>query len=236
MHFRNRWLPLRTYWRQAASFCFTLVRRTASPSLPKVFVVVEGKNDIEFLRRMSTMLHTADPQLPNLAQMEQRRELVFMPSGGGDARSWAYRLAGLHTAECHIYDRDVSPVTEIRRQMADIVNCRPQCRAVLTHLRALENYLHPDAILEASGLHVTFSGDDHVAELVARKTYERQEGHLPWDALPARARKRRRDRAKTWLNTSAVERMTPRRLAEQDPDGEIRDWLKIIAHLAHGGE
>jgi hypothetical protein len=222
--------------RQVASF-FASVLSQRSPRLPLIFIVVEGRNDIEFLRRMATMLHAVDPCLPDLAAMEQRRELVFMPCGGGDSRSWACRLAGLNTAEFHLLDRDISPATEARRQTAEIVNARPRCRAVLTRLRALENYLHPEAVFEVSGLRVEFSGDDDVADLVARKAHERNDGHLPWEAIPARARKRRRDKTKAaWLNTRAVERMTPGRLAERDPVGEVRGWLETIARLAHGAE
>jgi hypothetical protein len=228
--------PLRACLRRALAFFSTLVPKGPSPVLPRVFVVVEGQNDIEFLRRMSMMLHAADPQLPDLAQMEQRRELIFVPCGGADSLSWAWRLAGLAPAAFHLLDRDVSPATEARRQVADIVNWRPRCHAELCHMRSLENYLHPDAIFEVSGLRVEFSGDDHVAELIARQAYERHEGHLPWESLPPRARKRRRDKAKAWLNGRAVERMTPERLAESDPEGEVRSWLETIARLARGAD
>jgi hypothetical protein len=232
----NLWPPFLACLRRAAVSLASLVFRGAPPTLPGIFVVVEGQNDIEFLRRISTMLHAADPCLPDLAAMEQRRELIFVPCGGGDSRSWAWRLAGRAPAEFHLLDRDVPPATEARRQMADIVNSRPQCRAVLTRLRALENYIHPAAVFEVSGLQVEFSGDDHVADLVARLAHERHEGRLSWESLPPRARKRRRDKTKAWLNTRAVERMTPQRLAERDPEGEVRSWLGAIAHLARGAE
>jgi hypothetical protein len=200
--------------------------------LPRVFIVVEGQNDIEFLRRISAILHAADPRVPDLGAMERRREILFVPAGGGDARSWAWRLARLGPAEFHLFDRDVPPATEARREAAEIVNRRPRCRAELTGHRSLENYLHATAIFEASGLSVEFSGDDHVAELVARQAYERQERTVPWESLPARTRKRRRDHCKAWLNTRAVDRMTPERLAERDPAGEVRSWLETIARLA----
>ena len=161
---------------------------------------------------------------------------IFLPSGGGDSRAWAYRLAGLGAAEFHLLDRDISPATEARRQTAEIVNARPRCRAVLTRMRSLENCLHPEAVFEVSGLRVEFSSDDDVAERVARKTHDRNDGHLPWEAIPARTRKRRRDKTKARLNSRAVERMTPGRLAERDPAGEIRGWLETIARLAHGAE
>ena len=236
MHCKKLWPLLRARLRQAVAFVSALISRESGQTLPSIFVVVEGHNDIEFLRRMSIMLHAAEPQLPDLATMEQRRELVFVPCGGGDCRSWAYRLAGLGRAEFHLYDRDIPPASDARRQVTDVVNWRPRCRAVLTRMRSLENYLHPTAIFEASGLRAEFSGDDHVAELVARLAHERHEGHILWESLPARARKRRRDKAKVWLNSRAVERMTPERLAERDPEGEVRSWLETIARLAGGAE
>ena len=182
MQFPNFWAPLRALLRRTFA-CLSSPCSRLRVALPRIFVVVEGQNDIEFLRRISTILHAAEPQLPDLGLMEQRRELLFVPSGGGDSRSWAYRLAGLGCAEFHLFDRDVPPVTEIRQQVAEIVNGRPRCRAVLTRLRALENYLHPRAIFEVSGLQIAFSGEDNLAELIARQIHERQERRLPWDAL-----------------------------------------------------
>ena len=45
-------------------------------------------------------------------------------------------------------------------------------------------------------------------------------------------RRRLRYKAKKWLNTRAVEQMTAARLAERDPDGEVRAWLATIANLS----
>jgi hypothetical protein len=178
------------------------------------------------------MLHSKNPILPDLAEMEQQEDLIFVPFGGGDSRPWAFRLAGLGIPEFHLYDRDVPPATEARQQAADIVNWRPNCRAVLTRFRTLENYLHGDAIFEASGIRVEFTEDDNVADLVARHVYERQGGHLPWQELPARGRKRRRNKVKQWLNARATDRMTAERLACQVPHGDVRSWLMTIAQLA----
>ncbi len=43
------------------------------------------------------------------------------------------------------------PETEIRREVAQVVNLRPGCHAFLTGKRSLENYLHSAAIYEARG-------------------------------------------------------------------------------------
>ena len=208
------------------------------PPLPgstvKIFVVVEGTNDIQFLRRISTILHADDVSVPDLSVMEYRGELIFVPFGGGDLSVWTHRLAGLGRAEWHLYDREVPPETEARQQAARLVNLRPNCRAQLTSKRSLENYLHPQVVCEAGGIDVSFSDEDNVAELVARQRYDRHGYPEPWEELSPRSRKRWRNRVKKWLNTRAVERMTPQLLAERDPQGEVRSWLATIVQLADG--
>ena len=199
---------------------------------PRIFLVVEGVNDIQFLRRISAILHIDDPHMPDLSAMEHRGELIFVPFGGGDVSLWTDRLAGLARAEFHLYDREMPPESQSRQAIADAVNRRPQCRAVLTKKRSLENYLSPSAIHEAGDVDINFSDHDSVAELVARQMHKHRNGQPRWDDLPTRTRKRRRDRVKKWLNTRAVERMTVARIAERDPSGEVRCWLATIARLA----
>lgn len=231
-------MNLKDVWRRLWSRLTTVFQvgfaRPPSQLRPKVFVVVEGPHDIDFLRRISTILHASDRKVPDLADMERRQELVFVPTGGGDSLRWAFRLASLGRPEFHLFDRDVPPETIVRQQAADLVNWRAGCKAVLTEKRTLENYLSSTAIFEASGLRVAFSYDDHVADLVARAAYERSEGHVAWDELPSRLRHRRHNRVKHWLSTSAADRMTPDRLAERDPKGEVRSWLMAISQLANG--
>lgn len=199
---------------------------------PAVLIVVEGTNDIQFLRRISTMLHADSPSLPDLVVMERLGELVFIPFGGSDLRHWLERLAGFGSREFHLFDRALGPVTQARYEAARIVNQRAGCRACVTRKRALENYLHPAAISECRPIQADFSDEDDVADLVARQCFLRQVPNLAWTALPSRARKRLRSQAKRWLNTSAVERMTVSRLVERDSADEVRSWLISIADLA----
>jgi hypothetical protein len=195
--------------------------------------VVEGPHDIEFLRRISAMLHRHQSSLPDLESMERRGELIFVPFGGGDPWLWTHRLAALTLPEFHLLDREAPPETQLRQQAADVVNLRPRCRAVLTQKRSLENYLQPQAVFEVSGINLEFSDDDPVAALIAERLYN-VEGQVAWADLPRQARARRLNRAKKWLHTKAVDRMTPDRLAERDPEGEVRSWLETIGRLAEG--
>src|SRR5208282_4750950 len=78
------------------------------PPSTQVLLIVEGPNDIEFLRRISTILHRDDPTLPDLAEMETQHALVFVPSGGVDLSS-AFRFASLGLAEFHLSGQDIVP-------------------------------------------------------------------------------------------------------------------------------
>lgn len=198
----------------------------------KVLVVVEGQYDIRFLQRVSRMLHLDDPRLPDLGILEQTGELIFVPIAGGNILSWTNRLAGLGIPEFHLYDREAPPETATRERAAELVNRRSGCRAVLTGKRHLENYLHPAAILEANGIELRFGDFEDVPELAAQAWYAQRHEAIAWSALPSRTRKRLRDRAKRWLNTYAVDCMTPERLSERDPTSEIRNWLVTIGALA----
>jgi hypothetical protein len=209
-----------------------IIPQHSPPAEKRVLVVVEGKNDIEFLRRASAILHSDDPRLPDLAAWERQDRILFVPFGGGEFVPWALYLARLGLPAFCLFDRETPPATEARRQWAEVVNLRPRCTAVLTRKRALENYLDPIAIREALGIEVRFSDDDSVADMAAQAIYARQDKPSPWESLPPRSRKRRRGQVKNLLNTAAVDRMTPARLAERDPEGEVRAWLTAIAHLA----
>jgi hypothetical protein len=113
----------------------TAFLRPALPRPAQVLVVVEGPNDIEFLRRISAILHRDDPRLPDLADLERQHALVFAPTGGVDL-STAFRFAGLGLPEFHFLDRDVPPATQSRQQVAAMVNSRARCCAAVTSKRS----------------------------------------------------------------------------------------------------
>jgi hypothetical protein len=191
-----------------------------------VLVVMEGSNDVEFLRRISRMLNQSDSEIPDVNQLEAGGRFTFLTAS-------AQRVplaAGSLGRQFHLYDRELPPVTDERRRLVEVLNRRPNCCAVLMSKRAIENYLHPDAIREAGGVEIGFGDFDDVAEIVARASFQSDDSRQ-WESLSRRARRRLRDKAKKWLNREAVGRMTPERLAERDPDDEVIGWLQTIAEL-----
>tara|TARA_R100001163_G_C4999906_1_gene149436 strand:- start:105 stop:710 length:606 start_codon:yes stop_codon:yes gene_type:complete len=197
----------------------------------RVLVVVEGTHDIEFLTRISTLLHAEQPALPDLEAMEGSGELIFLPIGG-HPRAWIRRLAPLQLAEFHIYDAERPPESEKREEIVAQINRRPRCSAVLTQKRSLENYLHPRAIEAVANITPEFGDHDCVASEVAQRVFDSRHDDYSWERLDRRPQVKLRNRAKHWLNTSAVEQMTVPQLQERDPNGEIISWLETISQLA----
>ena len=197
-----------------------------------VLVVVEGVNDVEFLRRISAMLHEQDRHVPDLAAREANGELVFLLIGGGSVTAWSDRLAPIGCREFHIYDRELPPETEQRQKAIRRIKSRPGCHAVLTSMRSLENYLHPDAVLAAGGPRLVFGEDDSVPELVARRAFEARHVNVSWNTLTRRSQKRLSNHTKGWLNTRAVDCMTPQLLRASDPRDDILSWLATMDDLA----
>ena len=195
----------------------------------KVFVGVEGPNDINFLTSISTVLRKGGENVPDLEQEERAGRLIFVPLGGGNLSQWVSRLEGLHIPEFYIVDREAAPPKTSSHQSAvDDMNKRDDCTALLTGKAEMENYLHPDAIRTARGIDVSFGDFDDVPEIVARLVHETSESSKPWAQLEPDDRKKKESRAKLWLNAGAAAKMTPAMLDERDPQGDVRNWLKVI--------
>jgi hypothetical protein len=201
-----------------------------APAGAPLWVVVEGRHDAEFLRRISRILHAADPAIPDLGPADQTQQLVFVPAGGDHAADWAPQLSRRTGRSFHLYDREQGEQTVARAALVARLNAEPGCRACLTHKRSLENYLHPEAIRAARGIEVVIDDDTLVAETVAIADL----GPAAWAGLSPRARRRARQQTQKWLNTDAVDRMTAALLEARDPDGELRGWLCTIAQLVEG--
>lgn len=121
------------------------------------------------------------------------------------------------------------------------VNRRPGCHAVSTRKRELENYLHPDAIREAYAqegtgiaLPASFGDFDDVPLLVAQALHAARGGR-PWAELDPDKQRKKVSADKYQVKRRAAGRMTVARLAETDPQDEIRGWLTTVAAMMADG-
>lgn len=195
----------------------------------RVFIGVEGKTDIPFLKNMARLLIEAGEDVPNLEQMELDGEIIFVPLGGSGLAEWTNRLTNLNRPEFHVYDRDNAPPKQPKYQKhIDKLNQRTCCKAVATNRREAENYIHRDAInaaLAETPYQVTFDQDvsemmDVPTELV--KTINSVALHSDqWGGT----------KAKDFLCSIAARKMTKEMLDVIDPNNEVKGWLLDIKEM-----
>jgi len=196
----------------------------------KVFLGVEGKWDIEFLKRISKIINATDPTIPDLNVAEASRKLVFIPLGGSSMELWSVRLAGLDRPEFYITDRDEAPPVQPKyHQYIAAWNARRNCTAYCTTKKELENYLHPDAIRTIAPAFPNAIADfDDVPLLLAQTLHTAYVNASAWNTVDEETKKKKASRAKRRLNQECVDAMTIARLAQSDPTGEITTWLRAV--------
>jgi hypothetical protein len=198
----------------------------------KLFIGIEGKHDESFLTLISKVLAAAGEDVPDLEALSDGGEIIFFPLSGNNLAYWGSRLRHLNRPEFHLYDRDEGSKTTQQREAAEKVNARPNCKAVLTGKREMENYLHPDAIAEARPeVRISFSDTDDVPLFTAQAVHAAAPGAKPWDELKEGVIEKKVSAAKAWLNSAAVVKMTAKRLTEIDPSGDVRKWLADIKKM-----
>jgi predicted ATP-dependent endonuclease of OLD family len=191
----------------------------------KVLVCVEGPHDLQFLRRINTLLRTEDDSVIDLFA-DPRVALVVL--GGSTLKEWVnqHYLKNVGLPEVHIYDRDELKNGRYKYQDAkDAVNARNDGSiGFLTTKREMENYLHIDAINEVLqpivGDKLTFVLSDDCDVETEIKTLLNGQGKI------------QRRSMKHWLNEDAASRMNIDRLKERNGYDEIRDWFVKISERA----
>ena len=205
----------------------------------KLFIGVEGPNDITFLQNISSMLCDSGVNVCNLLQMELNGEVLFFPLGGSSLLLWSTRLELLNRPEFHLYDRDAKPPAPAKydSQIND-VNARENCKARSTVKREIENYLHKDSVIEAykeNGMELTinsnFDSFEDVPQVVAREVHRISDSPKSWEELAEKQKEKKISKAKKVLCYQATKCMTRDRLNEIDPKGDLLDWFRDISKL-----
>jgi putative ATP-dependent endonuclease of OLD family len=197
----------------------------------RLFIGLEGINDIEFLCRIADVLRTGGEDVIDLRKLESESRIIFIPVGGSNLSLWTHRLGRLNRPEFHLYDRDEQPPQISSHQTAvDAIIARGET-AKLTGKREMENYLHRDAINAALGVNTEFTDFQDVPDMVAEAVYVAGGGLYSWKALEGEKKKKKISRAKRRLNTEAASAMTPALLTASDPQGDVRSWLQEIGRL-----
>jgi len=201
----------------------------------RVFVCVEGPNDVAFLKNMARILMLDGDEAG--FDPDNTPEIVFLPLGGSTLRDWvnSHYLKSLRRPEIHIYDRDADCPPKYQTQANKVNQRNDGSRAFLTTKREVENYLHPDAIRDVLRVNVQISDDSDVPEMVARAIHEQGEGAVPWDQLNEEKRRKKETRAKQRLNNDVAAAMTVARLRDRNALNEIREWFRAIKAVIENG-
>jgi putative ATP-dependent endonuclease of the OLD family len=205
----------------------------------KLFIAVEGPNDIAFLRTISVLLRRDDEQIPDLEAAESCGEIIFVPLGGSTLALWTSRLAQLNRPEFHLCDRDIEPPAPAKYESyVRDVSRRPNCRARSTAKREIENYLQKDAIISAykeNGvtlrIDANFGDFDDVPNEVARRVHLASGSPTTWEELSDEKKYEKESKAKRKLCAGAVRYMDRGKLVEIDPRGDLLAWFRDIAEL-----
>jgi predicted ATP-dependent endonuclease of OLD family len=199
----------------------------------KLFIGVEGINDIDFLKGISQILAAAGEDILDLGQLEEDGVIIFIPCGGTNLALWANRLADLNRPEFHLFDRDSEPPNTSKYQATvDEINARDDCTACLTTRKEMENYLHPLAIKsEAPDFPNAIAEFDDVPFIFAQVVHAASDSDTPWGELDEKKQKKKMSNAKRRLNSASVRAMTPELLTEADPADEVRGWFRQISLL-----
>ena len=185
----------------------------------QVLVCVEGPHDLQFLKRINSILLSHDSSTINVFA-DPRVALVVL--GGSTLQEWVnqHYLQNLGLPEIHIYDRDLpkSDGTYKYQGAQATVNARSDNSvAFLTSKREMENYLHLDAINEVfqliTGNILTFQMTDDCDVENEIKAALNGQGRL------------QRKSIKAWLNDEVASRMNISRLDERSAYIEIKTWF-----------
>lgn len=208
----------------------------------KVFIGVEGVNDMNFMKNISRVISLFNSEVVNLEELEGQGYIVFVPFGGSSFKLWINRLNGLNRPEVHICDRDNEPSVAAHYQgVVDALNAQDGKTAFVTNKRELENYIHHNAIVthysaDVPGLTLTaFADFDNVPENVAKAIHELSASPHAWDDLSAEKKKEKESRVKKRLNEHAVLLMDEAMYSTIDPEGEIIQWLDEIKSAMERG-
>ncbi len=204
-----------------------------------VLIFVEGENDINALINYSILINQEEDDVINLNNNES---IAFIPTGGSQLKYYIEKkyLDGLLQAQVHIYDSDIEDYVQAVRTINEQND--PKKHGFNTIKLEIENYLHPEAIVECykeHGIDIDIEeilDTDDVPKKIAKAVHEKT-SETDWTSISsdpvktAEKQKKKISQAKKLLNTKAIEKMTISRLKTKNGYDEIKSWLKKIEEL-----
>lgn len=197
----------------------------------KVAVCLEGKNDIEFIQRINSVV----PEFKEIIDLNSP-EVILLPLGGSTLKFWVNNeyLNKLKLAQVHIYDSDKGSTNPHKYiDFVNKINQGERCKAFETKCREMENYITPAVLDELDSCNIVISNSDQwesfdVPEAYAKYKHDISEAEKTWEELSDDKKKKKISSAKNAINTELVEMITKEKLCQYELYEEVEGWFKAI--------
>lgn len=197
----------------------------------KVAVCLEGKDDIEFIQRINSVV----PEFKEIIDLNSP-EVILLPLGGSTLKFWVNNeyLNKLKLAQVHIYDSDKgSTKPQKYREYVNKINQGERCKAFETKCREMENYITPAVLNELESCNIVISNSEQwesfdVLEAYAKYKHYISEAEKTWEELSDDKKKKKISSAKNAINTELVEMITKEKLCQYELFEEVEGWFKAI--------
>lgn len=202
----------------------------------KLAVCVEGKNDINFLKKINENI----PELKEIIDLENDDSVIFLPMGGSTLQFWVNSdyLAKLNLNQIHIYDSDIgSDQPNKYSKYVDIINEKGDGNfATETSVREMENLFSPELINEIYGVKISEEinwGEADVCAIIAKHNLENSESEKNWDDLEKDDIKKRTSKIKNQLNKTHSPLLTKDSLEKVGCFEEVKSWYEQMDKFKH---
>lgn len=197
----------------------------------KVALCVEGKNDIDFIKRINSNIK----EFKDIVDLNSNK-VIILPLGGSTLKFWVNNkyLNKLNLAQVHIYDSDKGS-NEPHKYKAYIekINLDDRCKAFETKCREMENYITPDILSSLDNFDISILSNQQwerfdVPEAYAKYKHINSESEIVWEDLNEVKKKKKVSQAKVKINTELVEMVTKEKLCNYGLYDEVRIWFEAI--------
>lgn len=200
----------------------------------KVAICLEGKNDIEFIKRINNVV----PEFKEIIDLNSP-EVILLPLGGSTLKFWVNNeyLNKLNLAQVHIYDSDKGSTKPHKyKEYIDKINEGERCKAFETKCREMENYITPAVLDELDNCNIVISSLEQwesfdVPEAYAKYKHVISESEKTWEELSDDKKKKKISSAKNVINTELVKMITKEKLCQHGLYEEVEGWFKAIREL-----
>ncbi|GGJ80605.1 putative ATP-dependent endonuclease of OLD family [Anoxybacillus voinovskiensis] len=200
----------------------------------KLFLCVEGKNDVSFLQNISKILSEQGVTKVNLFKDER---IAILPLGGSSSlKQFIYKhyLKAFRIPEIHIIDKDVN--NDISKLQVRLDERKDGSKIIRTQRREMENYIHKDTIIE----YFTKKYPSLSREVFNCIRFEDPDCDIPKSI--SRLLNNYKDRLgkvdppseekiKNWLNSKVTAEMTYKHLKDMGVVEELISWFSEIERL-----